>query len=139
MPGLSTANEFISRDENTHTEFAIELYKLYNEKIDEATVHQIVKDAVEIEKEFVTESLPVSLIGMNCNLMKEYIEYIADRWMILLGYSKIYNSKNPFTFMEMISLNSKSNFFEVFNSNYLRANSGATEDERQITFDSDDF
>jgi ribonucleoside-diphosphate reductase beta chain len=144
MPGLSTANEFISRDENTHTEFAIELYKLHNqqlnnEKIDESTVHRIVKDAVDIEKEFVTESLPVSLIGMNCTLMKEYIEYIADRWLILLGYSKIYNSKNPFTFMEMISLNSKSNFFEVFNSNYLRANSGATEDERQITFDSDDF
>ena len=144
MPGLSTANEFISRDENTHTEFAIELYKLHNqqlnnEKIDESTVHQIIKDAVDIEKEFVTESLPVSLIGMNCTLMKEYIEYIADRWLILLGYSKIYNSKNPFTFMEMISLNSKSNFFEVFNSNYLRANSGATEDERQITFDSDDF
>ena len=139
MPGLSTANEFISRDENTHTEFAIELYKLYNQKIDESIVHNIIKDAVDIEKEFVTQSLPVSLIGMNCTLMKEYIEYIADRWLILLGYSKIYNSKNPFTFMEMISLNSKSNFFEVFNSNYLRANSGATEEELQITFDSDDF
>ena len=76
---------------------------------------------------------------INCTLMKEYIEYIADRWLILLGYSKIYNTKNPFTFMEMIGLNSKSNFFEVLNSSYLRANSGASEEERQITFDSDDF
>jgi ribonucleotide reductase beta subunit family protein with ferritin-like domain len=139
MPGLSTANEFISRDENTHTEFAIELYKLLDERVDESTVHAIFKEAVDIEKEFVTESLPVSLIGMNCTLMKEYIEYIADRWLILLGYSKIYNTKNPFTFMEMIGLNSKSNFFEVLNSSYLRANSGASEEERQITFDSDDF
>ena len=138
MPGLSTANEFISRDENTHTEFAIELYKmLESERISEETVKSIITDAVEIEKEFITDSLPVSLIGMNCTLMKEYIEYIADRWLILLGYSKIYNSKNPFTFMEMISLNSKSNFFEVMNANYLRANSGATEEERQICFDSD--
>lgn len=139
MPGLSTANEFISRDENTHTEFAIELYKLLDERVDEGIVHAIFREAVDIEKEFVTESLPVSLIGMNCTLMKEYIEYIADRWLILLGYSKIYNTKNPFTFMEMIGLNSKSNFFEVLNSSYLRANSGASEEERQITFDSDDF
>jgi len=139
MPGLSTANEFISRDENTHTEFAIELYKMLSsdERVSEEIVHAIIKDAVEIEREFITESLPVSLIGMNCTLMKEYIEYIADRWLILLGYKVIYNSKNPFTFMEMISLNSKSNFFEVMNANYLRANSGATEEEMQIGFDGD--
>jgi ribonucleoside-diphosphate reductase beta chain len=137
MPGLSTANEFISRDENTHTEFAIELYKMLDEKLDESVVHEIIKDAVNIEKEFVTQSLPVSLIGMNCNLMSMYIEYIADRWLILLGYNKIYNTQNPFTFMEMISLNSKSNFFEVFNSNYTRANSGATVEELEIAFDGD--
>ena len=137
MPGLSTANEFISRDENTHTEFAIELYKMLDEKVDEKVVHNIIMDAVNIEKEFITESLPVSLIGMNCNLMSQYIEYIADRWLILLGYNKIYNTQNPFTFMEMISLSSKSNFFEVFNSNYTRANSGASDEEREITFDGD--
>jgi len=137
MPGLSTANEFISRDENTHTEFAIELYKMLDERIDEKIVHNIILDAVNIEKEFITESLPVSLIGMNCNLMSQYIEYIADRWLILLGYNKIFNSQNPFTFMEMISLNSKSNFFEVFNSNYTRANSGASDEELEITFDGD--
>lgn len=139
MPGLSTANEFISRDENMHTEFAIELYKMCPEKVDEKVAHQIFKEAVEIEKEFITESLPVSLIGINCKLMSQYIEYVADRWLILLGFSRLYNSQNPFTFMEMISLNAKSNFFEVFNSNYLRANSGATQEELQISFDSDDF
>lgn len=139
MPGLSTANEFISRDENMHTEFAIELYKMSNEKVDESTAHQIFKEAVDIEKEFITESLPVSLIGINCKLMSQYIEYVADRWLILLGFSRLYNSQNPFTFMEMISLNAKSNFFEVFNSSYLRANSGATQEELQISFDSDDF
>lgn len=139
MPGLSTANEFISRDENMHTEFAIELYKMCKDPLSEDIVHQIFKEAVDIEKEFITESLPVSLIGINCKLMSQYIEYVADRWLILLGFSRLYNSQNPFTFMEMISLNSKSNFFEVFNSNYLRANSGATQEELEISFDSDDF
>lgn len=139
MSGLSTANEFISRDENMHTEFAIELYKMCSQKVDEQIVHQIFKEAVDIEKEFITESLPVSLIGINCKLMSEYIEYVADRWLILLGIPRLYNTQNPFTFMEMISLNSKSNFFEVFNSNYLRANSGATQEELVISFDSDDF
>jgi len=112
---------------------------LEDDRLCESVVHNIFREAVEIEKEFITESLPVSLIGMNCNLMSQYIEIVADRWLVLLGYSKIYNTKNPFTFMEMIGLNSKSNFFEVLNSSYLRANSGASEEERQITFDSDDF
>ena len=143
MTGLATANEFISRDENMHTEFAIELYKtsieLGETPVSQDIVHAIFKEAVDIEKQFVTESLPVSLIGMNCNLMKQYIEYIADRWLILLGYHKLFDAQNPFTFMEMIGLNSKSNFFEVLNASYLRANSGATEEERQLSFDSDDF
>jgi ribonucleoside-diphosphate reductase beta chain len=139
MPGLSTANSFISRDENLHTEFAIELYKMLEARLDETTVHSIFREAVEIEKEFITESLPVSLIGMNCNLMTQYIEMVADRWLVLLGYNKIYNTQNPFPFMEMISLNEKVNFFENTVTSYQRSNVGTTEEERKITFDSDDF
>lgn len=138
MPGLSTANQFISRDENLHTEFAIELYKMLENKLNEETVHSIFKEAVAIEKEFITESLPVSLIGMNCNLMSQYIEYISDRWLVLLGYNKIYNTTNPFSFMEMISVNTKSNFFEVNVDSYRRAGVGSNEQEREIAFD-DDF
>jgi ribonucleoside-diphosphate reductase beta chain len=139
MPGLSTANSFISRDENLHAEFAISLYKMLEDRLDEKVVHSIFKEAVEIEKEFITESLPVSLIGMNCNLMSQYIEMVADRWLVLLGYNKIYNTQNPFPFMEMISLNEKVNFFENVVTNYQRANVGASEEDRKITFDSDDF
>jgi ribonucleoside-diphosphate reductase beta chain len=108
-------------------------------RLSEETVHSIFKEAVEIEKEFITESLPVSLIGMNCNLMKQYIEYVADRWLILLGYSKIYNTQNPFGFMELISVNEKVSFFECVNSNYTKSNVGASEEDRKISFDSDDF
>lgn len=139
LPGLSTANQFISRDENLHAEFAIELYKMLEHRLDETTVHNIFKEAVTIEKEFITESLPVSLIGMNCNLMTQYIEMVADRWLVLLGYNKIYNTQNPFPFMEMISLNEKVNFFENTVTNYQRSNVGTTEEERQISFDCDDF
>lgn len=139
MPGLSTANQFISRDENLHAEFAIELYKMLDNRLDEQVVHDIFKQAVEIEREFITESLPVSLIGMNCGLMSDYIQMVADRWLVLLGYSKIYNTENPFPFMEMISLGEKVNFFENVVTNYQRANIGTTEEERKITFDDDDF
>jgi ribonucleoside-diphosphate reductase beta chain len=139
MPGLGTANSLISRDENLHAEFAIELYNMIEDRLSEEIVHAVFTEAVEIEKEFITESLPVSLIGMNCNLMSQYIEMVADRWLVLLGYSKIYNTQNPFPFMEMISLNEKVNFFENVVTNYQRSNVGATEEERTITFDSDDF
>ena len=139
LPGLSTANSFISRDENLHSTFAIELYKMLETRLDEEVVHSIFKEAVDIEKEFITESLPVSLIGMNCNLMTQYIEMVADRWLVLLDYNKIYNTQNPFPFMEMISLNEKVNFFENTVTNYQRSNVGTTEEDRKITFDSDDF
>jgi ribonucleotide reductase beta subunit family protein with ferritin-like domain len=112
MKGLATSNEFISRDENLHAEFAIELYKTICKRLPESSVHQIFTEAVDIEKEFISESLPVSLIGMNCKLMCEYIEYVADRWLIFLGYNKIYNTKNPFEFMNKMALSSKTNFFE---------------------------
>jgi ribonucleoside-diphosphate reductase beta chain len=139
LPGLSTANSFISRDENLHSTFAIELYNMLEHRLDEEVVHNIFREAVDIEKEFITESLPVSLIGMNCNLMTQYIEMVADRWLVLLDYNKIYNTQNPFPFMEMISLNEKVNFFENTVTNYQRANVGSTEEDRKITFDSDDF
>lgn len=139
MPGLCTANQFISRDENTHAEFAIELYKTIEERLEESVVHDIFRDAVAIEKEFVTESLPVSLLGMNCELMSQYIEYVADRWLSLLDYNPIYGSSNPFSFMEMISVNTKESFFEVNVSSYQKANVGTTAADREITFDCDDF
>lgn len=137
MPGLCTSNEFISRDENLHCEFAIELYKMTCERLSETLVHSIFKEAVEIEKEFVTESLPVSLIGMNSNLMKQYIEYVADRWLIQLGYNKLYKATNPFSFMELISLNQKTSFFESVVSNYQRASIGQKEEDRSFSLDED--
>jgi ribonucleoside-diphosphate reductase beta chain len=139
MPGLCTANQFISRDENVHTEFSIFLYKMLENKIDEKTVHNIFKEAVKIEKEFITESLPVSLLGMNCDLMSQYIEYIADRWLQLLDYNPLYKTQNPFGFMELISVNTKTNFFENNVDSYMRSNIGTTDEDRQITFDCDDF
>jgi len=139
MPGLCTANEFISRDENLHAEFAIELYKMLPKQLDETIVHDIFREAVEIEQEFITESLPVSLLGMNCELMKQYIRYVADRWLTFLNYSKIWGQENPFGFMELLSLNSKSNFFESIVTNYMRAGVGQNEDDRKISFDDEDF
>ena len=134
MNSLSTANEFISRDENLHCEFGIELYNMLDEKLNEETVHEIFHEAVEIEKEFITNSLPVSLIGINCNLMSEYIEHVANIWLILLNYKKLYpNATNPFSFMEMIGMSSKTNFFEVLNTSYIKN----TNNDNTISFDSD--
>ncbi len=140
LPGLATANQFIARDENLHVEFAIELFKTLNlnAQISKEKVEQIVREAVVIEKEFISESLPVSLIGMNCVLMKEYIEYVADRWLVLLGYEKIYNASNPFSFMELISVNDKTNFFESNVSSYQKASVGTKEEQRVFTLE-DDF
>jgi len=112
MPGLTFSNELISRDEGLHCEFACLLYSMLKSKLTEKEVHGIISDAVVIEKEFVTEALPVDLIGMNAKLMQQYIEFVADRWLSELGYSKIYNATNPFDFMELISLQGKTNFFE---------------------------
>jgi len=112
MPGLTFSNELISRDEGLHCEFACLLYSMLQNKLSEKEVHGIISDAVAIEKEFVTEALPVDLIGMNAKLMQQYIEFVADRWLSELGYSKIFNSTNPFDFMELISLQGKTNFFE---------------------------
>ena len=112
MPGLTFSNELIARDEGLHTDFAVLLYKKLNRKINKQRVHEIIKSAVEIEKEFICDALPCKLIGMNSKLMSQYIEFVADRLLVQLGYEKIYKSSNPFDFMEMISMEGKTNFFE---------------------------
>ncbi len=122
MPGLSFSNELISRDEGLHCDFACLLYNNYiKNKLPNETVISIIKNAVEIEKEFVTDALPVKLIGMNSDLMNQYIEFVADRLLVELGCEKQYNTSNPFDFMEMISLEGKTNFFEKRVSEYSKA------------------
>ena len=128
MPGLTLSNEFISRDEALHTEFAILLYNKLLKKLNKKRVYEIVQEAVEIEKEFITESLPCRLIGMNAKLMTQYIEFVADRLCLQLGYEKIYNATNPFDFMELISIDTKVNFFERTNSAYALANKVVDDD-----------
>lgn len=112
MPGLTFSNELISRDEAMHTEFAVLLYNKLVNKMSEEDIHSIIKEAVEIEKEFICDALPCRLIGMNAKLMSQYIEFVADRLSLQLGYEKIYGTGNPFDFMESISIEKKTNFFE---------------------------
>ena len=122
MPGLTFSNELISRDEGLHCDFACLLYNKHMvNKLNKKTVEKIIMDAVEIEKEFVTDALPVNLIGMNAKLMQQYIEFVADRLLVELGNEKIYNAMNPFDFMEMISLQGKTNFFEKRVGEYQKA------------------
>jgi ribonucleoside-diphosphate reductase beta chain len=122
MPGLTFSNELISRDEGMHTDFAVLLYSKLQKKINKSRVYEIIKDAVEIEKEFICDALPCRLIGMNATLMQQYIEFVADRLVVQLGYEKIYNSGNPFDFMEMISIEGKTNFFEKRVGDYSLSN-----------------
>jgi ribonucleoside-diphosphate reductase subunit M2 len=122
MPGLTFSNELISRDEALHTEFAVLLYSKLDIQISEELLIQIVSDAVEIETEFICNALPCRLIGMNSQLMTQYIQFVADRLCLQLGFNKIYNVLNPFDFMELISLDSKTNFFEKMNDSYALAN-----------------
>jgi ribonucleoside-diphosphate reductase subunit M2 len=135
MPGLTLSNEFISRDEALHTEFAVLLYSKLEKKLTKKRVHEIIREATEIEKEFITESLPCRLIGMNAILMRQYIEFVADRLALQLGYDKIYGSTNPFEFMELISVESKVNFFERTNSEYALANKTVDDDVFQFIAD----
>lgn len=135
MPGLTFSNELISRDEALHTEFAVLLYSKIKKRIPKKKLYEIVTEAVEIEKEFITESIPCRMIGMNSKLMCQYIEFVADRLCLQLGYDKLYNSQNPFDFMELISVESKVNFFERTNSEYALANK--TVDDDVFDFKSD--
>ena len=128
MPGLTFSNELISRDEGMHTDFAVLLFSKLEKKPKKAKVIDLIKEAVVIEQEFITEALPCKLIGMNAKLMKQYIEFVADRLIVQLGYAKIYNSANPFDFMEMISLEGKTNFFEKRVGDYSLSNNDKSED-----------
>ena len=136
MPGLTFSNELISRDEALHCEFAILLYSKLIKKMDKNRIHDIIKEAVEIEIEFICEALPCRLIGMNSILMTQYIKFVADRLSVQLGYKKIYNVINPFDFMEMISLESKVNFFERLNDSYALADKSQSSEDFAFT---DDF
>jgi ribonucleoside-diphosphate reductase subunit M2 len=122
MPGLTFSNELISRDEALHCEFAILLYSKLLKKVDKARIHELIKEAVDIETEFICDALPCRLIGMNSELMSQYIRFVADRLCVQLGYKKIYNVSNPFDFMELISLEGKTNFFERKVGEYSLAN-----------------
>lgn len=136
MPGLTFSNELISRDEALHCEFAILLYSKLQKKIDKTRIYEIIKEAVEIETEFICDALPCKLIGMNSDLMSQYIKFVADRLVVQLGYKKIYNMSNPFQFMELISLESKTNFFEKRNDSYALTNKNITDDIFEL---SDEF
>ena len=137
MPGLTFSNELISRDEGLHCDFACLLYSMLQNKMTQEQVHTIIKDAVNCEHEFVTDALPVSLIGMNARLMCQYIEFVADRLLVSLGYSKIYNAANPFDFIEMISLQGKTNFFEKRVGEYKKAGVAQSQESQKIRFDED--
>lgn len=131
LPGLTFSNELISRDEALHTEFAVLLYSRLQKKIGKARIYEIIKEAVDIETEFICEALPCKLIGMNSDLMSQYIKFVADRLSLQLGYDKIYNVANPFEFMELISLQGKTSFFEKSVSDYALA----TRDKQDDMFD----
>ncbi len=138
MPGLCHSNELISRDEGLHTEFAVLMHHSLKNKCSDKDILEIVKEAVSIEKEFITESLPCKLIGMNNDLMIEYIEYIADRLLLMLGLDKIYNAKNPFDWMEAISIQGKTNFFEKRVGEYSNvANPNANSEDNKFEIDED--
>ena len=139
MPGLTFSNELISRDEGVHCDFAVHLHNhhLIN-KVPKERIREIIVDALNIEREFITESLPVSLIGMNAGLMTQYLEFVADRLLVELGCDREYNTSNPFDFMDMISLQGKTNFFEKKVAEYQKAGVMNTDVEAQkITFDAD--
>jgi ribonucleoside-diphosphate reductase beta chain len=135
MSGLSFSNELISRDEGLHCDFACLLYSQLQNKLPESRVVEIITNAVEIEKEFVTDSIPVQLIGMNATLMCQYIEFVADRLLGELGCKKVYNATNPFDFMEMISLQGKTNFFEKKVAEYQKAGVMSNKADHAIRFD----
>jgi ribonucleoside-diphosphate reductase subunit M2 len=135
LPGLTFSNELISRDEALHCEFAILLYSKLIKKIDKSRIHEIIREAVEIEIEFICEALPCRLIGMNSESMTQYIQFVADRLAVQLGYKKIYNVLNSFPFMELISLESKSNFFEKKSDAYALADKTKTINDFEFTED----
>lgn len=139
MPGLTFSNQFISRDEAKHTETSVMLYNcLYKEhRLSEDVVHQIVSEALDVEIEFITESIPCAMLGMNSKLMIQYLEYVSDRLLFQLGYSKKWKSENPFDFMENISVEGKTNFFENRVSDYVKSGVGGTQEDKEFDLDAD--
>jgi len=138
MPGLAFSNELISRDEGLHCDFACLLYtKHLVNRLPKEQVIEIIKDAVEIEKEFILEALPVKLIGMNSDLMSQYIEFVADRLLLELGADKVYNVSNPFDFMDMISIEGKTNFFERRVGEYQKASVLSSNESQRFILDED--
>ena len=138
MPGLTFSNELISRDEGLHCDFACMLYNNHMvNRLKKSEVEEIIKEAVEIEKEFITEALPVRLIGMNSKLMSQYIEFVADRLLAELGNEKIYNVSNPFDFMDMINLQGKTNFFEKRVGEYQKAGVLNNNNDTSFNLDAD--
>ena len=135
MPGLTLSNEFIARDEGLHTDFACTLYGKLVNRLTKQHAHKIIREAVKIEKQFITKSLPCELIGMNAKLMSQYIEFVADRLVQQLGYPKIYSATNPFDFMERISLENKDNFFEKRVSTYAKAGVGKKTEEMSFNME----
>ena len=135
MPGLTFSNELISRDEALHCEFAVLLYSKLQNKLKKARIHEIIKEAVDIEIEFICDALPCRLIGMNSVLMTQYVEFCADRLCLQLGYDKIYNTLNPFSWMELISLEGKVNFFEKRVAEYALSNKENSDDTFNLTED----
>jgi ribonucleoside-diphosphate reductase beta chain len=137
MPGLTVSNELIARDEGLHTEFACLLYNKLQNRLDKHDAHKIIREAVKIEKNFITKALPCELIGMNAKLMSEYIEFVADRLSSQLGYPKIYYAKNPFDFMDRIGLEGKDNFFEKRVTTYAKANTQGNAADKKFSTEED--
>ena len=137
MPGLTVSNEFIARDEGIHTDFACLLYSKLVNRLTKQEAFKIIREAVKIEKQFITKSLPCELIGMNAKMMSQYIEFVADRLLLQLGYPKAYSATNPFSFMERISLENKDNFFEKRVSTYAKATVGKEREQMVFRVDAD--
>lgn len=137
MPGLTASNEFIARDEGLHTDFACLMYSKCKHKLPKTKAHKLIREAVRIEKEFITEALPCSLIGMNATRMGEYIEFVADRLLVSLGYARLWETVNPFPWMERISLEGKDNFFEKRVTNYALAGVGTDATKNQFALTED--
>ena len=138
MPGLCISNQFISRDEGLHTEFAVMLYSMLSHKLSQDVIHDMIKEAVTIEDEFINESIPCNMLGMNAELMSQYIRFVADRLALQLGYEAIWHVKNPFDFMDRICLDNKTNFFEDRVAQYSRANVGNANHTEQFKFSTDE-
>lgn len=135
MPGLTFSNELISRDEGFHTDFAVLLYSMLEVPLSDERIHELFKEAVEIEKQFIMNAVPCEMIGMNADLMSQYIEFVADRLLVQLGHPKIWNTNNPFDFMELISMRTKTNFFEKKVGEYLKSGVGKSGEDNEFIID----